>query len=147
MNSLAEPLAARFEGANAEVVAFVERLGEAGWHAWCDRDGRPVGVVVYHIAAGHLIIGEQIEAIARGSPPPSRGIVSPEDVARFNAQQAEEHANCTRTEALDLLQRNGAQVAALLRGLTDEQLQQAATFRDRRMTLQERIERGLLGHL
>jgi hypothetical protein len=147
VSSLAEPLAATFERANAEVMLFVERLSEAEWRAWCEREGRAVGVVVYHIAAGHLIIGEQIEALAQGLPPPTHGITTAEDAARFNALQAEEHASCTRAEVLALLQRNGAQVAALLRALSDQQLAQTTVVRERTMTLQERIERSLLGHL
>lgn len=114
---------------------------------WCEREGRQVGVVVYHIAVGHGIIGEQIEALAQGVAPPNRGIATAEDAARFNAEQAEEHVDCTRDEVIDLLRRNGAAVAAMLCGLTDIQLQQTATVRGRTVTLQERIQRGLLGHI
>ena len=82
-----------------------------------------MAVVVYHSAAGHLIRGEQIAALARDRPRPTRGITTTDDAARFNDQQAREHARCTRAEVLDLLTRNGAQMAAMLRSLSDEQLQ------------------------
>ena len=88
-----------------------------------------------------------IEALVQGRPPPTYGITSVEDAARWNARQAEEHAACTRAEVADLLQRNGARVAAFVRGLSDTQLQQTQVVRERTMTLQERIERSLLGHL
>ncbi|MDQ6857671.1 MAG: DinB family protein [Chloroflexota bacterium] len=142
-----ETLAVRFEQANAEVLDLVERLSEPDWLTWCEREGRSVGVVTYHIAAGHLIIGEQIQAIASGISFPTRGTGTPEDAATINARQAEENATCTRDETLSLLRHNGGRVAAMLRGLTDEQLRHTALVRDRPVSLRERIDGGLFGHL
>jgi hypothetical protein len=68
MSDRAETLATNFERANAEVVSFVELLSDTPWRTWCEPEGRTVGVVVYHIAAGYVIIGNMIHALANGLP-------------------------------------------------------------------------------
>jgi hypothetical protein len=60
----AETLAVSFERANTQLVNFVELLSDRRWRTWCEREGMTVGVVVYHIAAGYLLIGNAIEALA-----------------------------------------------------------------------------------
>ena len=57
MSERADALAGSFDRANAQVVSFVELLSNRQWRTWCEQEGRTVGVVVYHIAAGYLIIG------------------------------------------------------------------------------------------
>jgi hypothetical protein len=146
VSMLGEALAEEFERVNGEVVAFVEGLSDQDWQTWCDREGRRVGVVVYHIAAGHLFIAEHIEAITRGAILPTPGPATDQDAAQANAEQAQEHACCTHAEALDLLGRNGAQVIAMLRGLTDEQLNATQVVLGEKIGLKERIERWLFGH-
>src|SRR6266446_4235574 len=121
MSKRAETLAASFERANIQLVSFVELLSDTQWWIWCEREGRTVGVVVYHIAAGYILIGNAIQALANGLPLPIQT-----DAESFNAQQAEEHAECTPAEALDLLDRNCSNVAGMLRGLSDEQLGRTA---------------------
>ena len=56
----------RFRTANDEVIAFVQTMSDQEWQSPCEREGRTVGQVVEHIAAGHLVIGGIIEAMARG---------------------------------------------------------------------------------
>jgi hypothetical protein len=47
-------------------------------------------------------------------------------VHRINGAHARDHANVTKTEALELLARNSAAAAAAIRAMTDEQLDRAA---------------------
>jgi hypothetical protein len=143
MSAHAETLADSFEGANALLVSFVEGLSETQWQTWCEREGRTVGVVVYHIAAGYLLIGNAIHALANGLPLPNQT-----DADSFNARQAEGHAQCTLAEALDLLNRNGGSVAAMLRCLGDEQLARTTVSpRGRTLTIDDAVEHGLVTHL
>jgi hypothetical protein len=143
MSERAETLATSFERANAQVLSFVELLSDRQWQTWCEQEGRTVGVVVYHIAAGYLLIGNMIHALAKGFPLPAQT-----DAESFNARQAEEHVNCTPAEALDLLRRNGGHVAGMLRGLSDEQLGRTAISpRGRTLTIEDAVERGLVAHL
>ena len=44
--------AASFEHAHAELIRFVEQVSHQLWRGWCEREGRTIGVVVYHIATG-----------------------------------------------------------------------------------------------
>ena len=143
MSERAETLATSFERANAQVVSFVELLSDRQWRTWCEQEGRTVAVVVYHIAAGYLLIGNIIHALANGLPLPAQT-----DADSFNARQAEQHVNCTPAEALDLLRRNGGHVAGMLRGLSDEQLGRSAISpRGRTLTIEDAVERGLVAHL
>jgi hypothetical protein len=70
------------------------------------------------------------------------------DAESFNARQAEEHANCTTAEVLDLLRRNCGQVAGMLRALSDEQLARTAISpRGRTLTIEDAVDNGLVAHL
>jgi hypothetical protein len=138
-----ESLARTFERANMELVSYVEQLSDVQWQTPSEREGRTVGVVIYHIAAGYLVIGDVIHALANALPLPVQT-----DADSFNAQQAEEHAECTRAEVLDLLRRNCGHVASMLRALTDEQLARTAVSpRGRTLTIDDAVEHGLVAHL
>jgi hypothetical protein len=85
-----------------------------------------------------------IQAVANGVPLPAP-VADPDG---FVARQAQEHADCSRAEVLELLRQNGSQVAAMLRSLNDEQLQRTARSpRGRLLTIDDAVERGLVGHL
>src|SRR5665811_2608371 len=66
----AEALAAEFRRENEALIALVTSMDEHDWTADCPQEGRSVGVVVGHIAEGHLIIGGIVRAIAAGRPLP-----------------------------------------------------------------------------
>lgn len=67
----------------------------------------------------------------------------------MNAQHAKEHADCGRAQTLALFQKGAATPRAVVGGLNDDQLEKSATvFTDApRMTAEQLIMRGLLGHL
>ncbi len=50
----AEQMAGDFDAANDEAIAFVESCTEGHWTAMVSGEDWPVGVVVHHIAVGHL---------------------------------------------------------------------------------------------
>jgi hypothetical protein len=67
----------------------------------------------------------------------------------MNARHAQEHANCTKAETIALLKRGAAATAAVVRGLTDDQLAKSGTvFTDvPPMTTDQLITNGLIAHI
>ena len=66
-----------------------------------------------------------------------------------NAEHARQSAGCTKQETVDLLRRGGREAAAILRGLSDEQLDNGAELPllgGRRMSAAEIVELALIGH-
>lgn len=140
-------LARRFAAANGDVIAFVQGLTDDDWRTSCAREGRTVGQVVEHIAAGHLIIGGIVETLALGSPLPVAARRTQTSGARYNARQAARFAEHARRDGLRSLRRNGGIVQRFLASLTDEQLDRATDTIEGPITTQDAIEDGLLGHL
>ena len=81
---------------------------------------------------------------------------SVEAVAEGNAAFAEQHADVTKPQVLELLNSNTASALDLIRGLSDEQLQRGIGGRDQQALLQwcgeartvdQLIEQLLIGHV
>jgi hypothetical protein len=128
MGHRAEQLAARIEQGAAALASFVENLSEAEWKtpvADGRGDRRPVGVVVHHVASVYPIEMELVQAIAGGHAVTE---VTWDVVAQLNAKHAEEHAQVSKSAALELLRRNSREAARGARALTDAQLDSAAPF-------------------
>jgi hypothetical protein len=102
-------LAARLEDAHNRLAMLVEPCSEAQWRA--------VGVVVHHIAARAALVARWAAAITAGELPPA---VTMEMVYTDNAQHAHQHADCDKRATIDLLRRNGAAAASMVRSLSDE---------------------------
>jgi hypothetical protein len=104
-------------------MAFVEGFLEAEWQTLCPDEGRPVGVLVHHVANFYPAEADLIKVLASG-----QGItdISMDMVDQMNAEHAETQAHCTKEETLELLQRNSASIANVIRELDDEQLDRAA---------------------
>jgi hypothetical protein len=88
-------------------------------------DPRPVGVVVHHVASMYPVEIEAARAIARGEAVTN---VTWEVVAGINARHGREQAGVTKEAALEFLRRNSREAAAVVRALTDEELERAAPF-------------------
>jgi uncharacterized damage-inducible protein DinB len=140
-------MARRFRAANDELVAFAECLTDEEWAACCEREGRTIGQVIEHIAAGHLIIGGIVEAMALGLDLPVAARRTAETGARFNARQAQKFAGHTRARGLRALRRNGEVVARFLASLTDEELARGIDTIEGPITTAQEIEGGLFTHL
>jgi uncharacterized damage-inducible protein DinB len=146
MGERSEALAKRFEQANHELIDLVESLSADEWRATCRGEAWSVGVTAHHIAYDQAHIIAWFQAIANGRPqPPS----APGGLDASTARHALEYANCTVTETLSLLRRDGEAAARAVRELTDEQLDRQAPVADGRpgLTAGGVVERILIGHV
>jgi uncharacterized damage-inducible protein DinB len=142
----AEALASAFRAENEALLALVTAMDENDWTADCPQEGRSVGVVVGHIAEGHLIIGQIVRAIAAGRPLPVQAYRTVEQGTAVNTCQARRLATRTRDDTLRTLRANAERMARFLERLSDEDLRrEIGGFPS--LTLADEIERGLIGHL
>jgi len=116
-------LADRLEQGVRALTELASTLSDNEWRTPLRGDGRPIGVVIHHVASVYPIEIELAQTLAAGRPMVG---VTMNDVHAMNARHAREHAAVAREEALSLLASNGAAAAAAIRALTDEQLAQAA---------------------
>lgn len=140
-------LSCRFRTPNDELIAFVQTLSDEAWRAPCEREGRTVGQVVEHIAAGHLVVGEIVEAMAFGFRLPVAARRTEETGARFNARQAAGFAGHSRQQGLRALRRNGRVIERFLSTLSDEQLARTMDTIEGPFTTEREIEQDLFRHL
>ena len=120
----AAALADDFVAANAEAVAFARSCSGTAWSLPVPGEGWTVGVVLHHIAEGHRHGLEWLEAMARGD-----GVAeTAADIDRANALHAARAGTVGPAETVDLLEANGARLEALLRSLSDADLDRRAPF-------------------
>ena len=148
MGARAEALARRIEEGAANLAAYAEKLSDDDWKrsVAAERDGRPVNVIVHHVASVYPIEIELAQAIGSGK---SLSHVTWEVVRKMNSDHAAENANASRADALALLRKNSSEAAAAVRQMTDEQLDTAGPFGlsfDAPVTAQFVIEDHALRH-
>jgi hypothetical protein len=144
MPSRAEQLAAQFEATTQDAIEAAQSCTDAMWRKPVPNDGRTVGVVTHHMAAGDVPIGSLVELMANGRPLPP---VTPEMINQGNATHAQQFANVTQDEAIAALRENGTNAAKMLRGLTDEQLDRSSDFLGTQWTTERAIQQILIGHI
>ena len=148
MGARAEALAKRIEQGAAQLAAYVEGLPDSDWtkSIAAERDGRPLGVIVHHVASVYPVEVQLAQAIGSGK---AMSDVTWDVVANMNAGHASDNANVTKAETLALLRKNSSDAANAIRGFTDEQLDTAAPFGlsfDAPVTAQFVIEDHALRH-
>jgi uncharacterized damage-inducible protein DinB len=119
MSARAQELAEQFERANEELIAAISRCSDEGWKARCADTGWTAAVQADHLGAGQAFIADRIGRIARGEADDPLPMAV---IEQANEQRAGERAGCSREEAIAQLRENGAAMAAMIRGLSDEQL-------------------------
>jgi hypothetical protein len=142
----AEALARRLEQGIDALIAFASTLTERQWNTLIPKDGRPVGVVVHHVASVFPIEIQLAQQLAKGQAITG---VTWDDVHAMNAKHAQDYAAVTRQEAIELLRLNSASAAAAIRALTDEELETAATnslYADAPLTCQHMLEDHAVRH-
>ena len=108
--------------------------------------GRKIGVVVHHVASVLPLEVQLAQQMAQGQPIAG---VSWDDVHAMNATHAQDNANVTKQEAIELLRQNCTAAAAAIREFTDEQLATAATnslYADAPLTSQHMLEDHAVRH-
>ena len=146
MAESAEALARRIEEASAESVSFAESCSDDDWRRRPEGDDWAVGIIAHHLASGYDQEGRvaaAVRAVVRGEAmpaPPPRG---------YNDPAAERFSRFSREETIDLLRRNGATAAGLVRHLDDADLDRPfPTPPDRPpRTLGQVLEYLLSGHV
>lgn len=148
MSTRAEALAARIEQGAANLAAYADKLSDADWKTpvAAERDGRPVNVIVHHVASVYPVEVQLAQAIGSGK---SMSDVTWDVVKNMNAGHAKDNAGVSKADALALLKKNSSEAAAAVRQMTDEQLDTAAPFGlsfDAPVTAQFVIEDHALRH-
>ena len=114
------------------IQAFEQRLRELGYV-----DGQNIAIVFLKDEQSPRLTAELVRLkidvlVAATTQPALAAGQAPERFTRatldeMNAQHARDHAHCTRAETIALLEKSGASTAAVLRGLSDEQLAKRGT--------------------
>lgn len=142
--------AAAFEAAQAEFIRLVESLADEQWRRlgrnfpqrFNDEDEqRSVGVIAHHVAINTPWIMDRIQRMLEGRPLP------PADFQQLNAQHAAEHSGVSREEVLRLLREQKGVVAEAIRAIPDDQLDQSRDTPAGPMSVAQRLERVLIGHM
>lgn len=146
MGTRSEALATQFEGKVRDAVAVVEALSDADWTRVTEAERWPVGVTAHHLASAFEPVAGIVTGMASGQAP---GHFTSAMLDAMNAQHAREHADCTRAETIALLERGAAAAAAVVRGLTDQQLAIRVTvFADAPpMSVEDMITGALIHHV
>ncbi len=146
MGARAEELAKKFDESCREMNKVVEGLSDADWKKVTSSEKWPVGVVAHHAALGHAGISGLVQLVAKGQPLPG---LTMDMIHANNAKHAKEQANVTKAEALALLKANGGKASAIIRGLTDAELDRSASVLAGMpaMTAAQAIEGILINHV
>ncbi len=145
MAAKSEALAKQLEAKVREAMATLEKLSDADWKKQTEREKWPVGVTAHHFAGALEPVSKMVKAVVAGQ---SREFTS-EMLDEMNAKHAKEYANCTKAETIELLRRGSAAAAAVIRGLSDDQLAKSGSVFAGAppMTAEQLITAGLLDHI
>jgi hypothetical protein len=116
MGARGETLAKQFEAKAQEATAVLEKLNDADWKKVTAAEKWPVGVTAHHVASSHQGIGGIMKALADGKSGPN---IPMDALHQMNAKHAQDFANCTKAETIELHKKNAAGAAALLRSIDD----------------------------
>ena len=146
MAERAETLAAKIEQANSDAIATIEGMSGDQWTASCEDEGWSVAVTAHHIASGYTPLTGLVQAVANGADLPA---LTMDMIDQGNARHAEQFANCSKEETLEMLRSGGSAAAAAVRGLSDEQLDKSAVILEgeAEITTEQIIENLLIGSI
>jgi hypothetical protein len=146
MGAKAEALAKQFESKAAEATRVLEGLTDADWKRVTEAEKWSVGVTAHHVAGSHEPIAELIKTVAAGQSVPNFTI---DMLHAMNAKHAQDFANCTRAETIELHKKGAATAAGVVRALRDDQLGKAGTVLTGvpAMTAEQVITNILINHI
>ena len=106
-----------------DLIAFVEGLSDAEWSTMCPDEQRSVGVLVHHVGASYPAEAGIITALVSDGGMPR---LTWDVVNQSNREQASSHTDVDKATAIALIRENVATAAAVVRGLSDDQLDRVA---------------------
>lgn len=142
----AASLADRLERGASALADFAASLTDAEWTRPTPGDGRPVGVIVHHVASVYPIEVHLARMMADGTPIVG---ITWATIHEMNAGHAIEHVGATRTDTLALLATNSAAAADAVRRFTDADLDRVVTvslYGDAELTSQFMLEDHAVRH-
>ena len=146
MGMRAHALAERIEQGAQALATLAEGLSDNEWQTIVPDEGRPVGVIIHHVASMYPVEVDLARTLASGK---AIAGVTGEAVDQMNAEHADVNAVAGKQETLELLRQNSKAAAEAIRGFTDEELDRAATVSlnaDAPLTTQFFIEDHALSH-
>jgi hypothetical protein len=124
MGAKSEALAKQFEAKAQEATAVMEKLSDADWKKVTDAEKWTVAATAHHVASAHEQIAAIAKTVASGQAMPHFTMAMLDE---SNAKHAKEFANVSKADTLALHKKGVAAAAAIVRGLSDEQLAKSAT--------------------
>ena len=124
MGAKSEALAKQYEAKVQEASGVLEGLSDADWKKTTAAEKWTVGVVAHHVAGGHEGIAGIIKTVAGGQSIPNFTL---DALHEMNAKHAHEVSNAGQTETIALHKKNAAAAAAVVRGLSDADLERSGT--------------------
>jgi len=124
MQAAAQRMAGELAAANDEAIAFVESCTDDQWATMVSGENWPVGVVMHHIAVGHLQMLDWLGRARRGEEITKTASEIDDD----NARHAHDFAGVTRDETVEELRRHGAALARCIRGFSAEEFATSVAF-------------------
>jgi len=146
MGAKSEALAKQYEAKVQEATTALEQLSEADWKKTTGGEKWTVGVVAHHVAGGHEGIAGIIKTVASGQSIPNFTL---DVLHEMNAKHAQEFANVSKADTIALHKKNAASAAAVVRGLSDEQLAHSGTVLTGMpaMTVEQIVNNILIHHI
>ena len=138
-----ETLATAFEQVSGRLLTVAEGLSDAAWSVTPVGEARTAGQIAYHMAEVYHNVNGFIQMAVDGQPLPALNM---EIIHGVNAEQVARYASVGRADALELLRRNSAATTALLRSLSNDQLDTSTEFFGHPTTVQELAQNALVGH-
>lgn len=145
MSVRAEKLAATLEEVNDEIVAIIVGCTDEQLRQSSVGEGWEVAVVGHHVAVVHTAFAPLAERFAEGGT--HSPAVSWDEIHRMNAEHAREYAGVDRQVVLDKLRTNGAELAAKIRTIGEDQMDRVAgVYGDNELTVEQVTEYVFVGH-
>jgi hypothetical protein len=143
-------LADHFMAAHKEIFDFVKSASPEQWRVnginhptirvGNEDEGRPVGVIVHHVAYGYMTNRLRCKAWIKGDDPEPPG---PET----NRRHAAAHPDPDQRTTLRFLQEQATEMHAFISGLSDAELTARGTFVNGSTTVEDLIGRRLPFHI
>ena len=124
MGAKAEALAKQFETKVQEATAVFKKLSDADWKKTTGSEEWTVGVTAHHLAGAHEGIANIIKTVAGGQSVPD---FTMDMLHQMNAKHARDYAEVAKAETIALHEKGAATAAAVVRGLSDDQLTTTGT--------------------